>query len=234
VDKTRRIRRENPERCGPVRSFSKLFAESSVVHDNAGSSNGFHTSEEPSGAGRDPIAEGVKRAYQVIDEYIAQGRRAAEQFVGKTGFSAAPSPANLQVLFEQMMRRQTELLPLWLELLGALTSSERPFVSPSKPGEATLQGTAKVAIEISSRQLAQVDLDLRSNSPFAELTIPGLHSVDGEHQPIREIAFESTLARHVIRIRVPDDQPSGTYAGVIVNRKSGHACGSLTVRVRSD
>jgi hypothetical protein len=232
VGKSRRIRRETPERGGPIRKFSGIFAEPSAINGDAGSTDGFHSSARQR-TGQDPIAGGVRRAYQVIDEYIRQGRRAAEQFVQPGGDGAA-TVNNLQILFEQLVRRQTELLPLWLELVGALASGERPTASPLGPSEQMPQRMPRVAIEISSRQPAQVELDFRSDLPLAEVTVPGLHSVEGEHSPIRQVAFDSISGVDVVRIRVPDDQPSGVYAGVIVKRDSGQVCGSVTIRIRSD
>jgi hypothetical protein len=231
VSKSTRIRREKPERTGPIRSFSKLIAEPGATNGH-GAADDSGSSAKGSASAGDPIADGVKRAYQVIDRYINEGRRVAGQFAGANSTAAASAPGNLQSLFEQMMRRQTELLPLWLEMLGALGAVERPSVAPSHPDAATANGVARIAIEVSSRAPVQVELDLRERPPIGELAIPGLHRVEGESPPIKDIAFVSDSGADVLRIRVPDDQPAGVYAGVIVNRKSGHPCGSLIIRVR--
>lgn len=232
MSRSRRIRRESPERIAPNRSLSKLITEPGAINGRGAPSSSSSSAQGSASAG-DPIADGVKRAYQVIDRYINEGRRVAGQFVGANSTAAASAPGNLQSLFEQMMRRQTELLPLWLEMLGALGAPERPSMDPSDPGGSATNGNAKVAIELSSKRPVQVELNLRAHPPIDALAIPGLHPVEGEHPPIKEIAFTSGSGADVLQIRVPDDQPPGVYAGVIVNRKSGHPCGSLTIRLRA-
>ena len=60
-----------------------------------------------------------------------------------------------------------------------------------------------------------------------------LHAGDEKGKPLTEITFVAggTQQLSVLRIVVPDDQPSGVYTGAIVDMKTGEPGGHLILRL---
>ena len=164
----KRLHRVDPVRVGPIRDFSKLYRRLDSV-------NGTHPanlvpSEAPSKAGGGPLAEGVELAYSLIEKYIAEGRRTAEDFNSQP-YSTHATNDNLQDILERMLRFQAEILPLWIETLATLVR-----VAPSRNGHASAPDawprpnggqnaeTMAVFIEVVSVRPVQVSVELRPNS----------------------------------------------------------------------
>ena len=133
----KRLHRADPARIAPARNFSKLYSRPD-------SGNGSNSAKPaPSDAPRKvrsagPLAEGVELAYSVIDKYIADGRRTAEDINSQPYPTRAPTD-NLQDILERMLRFQSEMLPLWIETLATLVK-----VDPSRNGSATTRaGSAR-------------------------------------------------------------------------------------------
>ena len=51
--------------------------------------------------------------------------------------------------------------------------------------------------------------------------------------PLTDVAFERAPHGDLVRlrIRVPDTQPVGIYAGAVVDRDTGEPCGTVSVRL---
>ena len=164
----KRLHRADPARIAPARNFSKLY--SSPDSGNGNNSAKPAQSDAPRkvrSAG--PLAEGVELAYSVIDKYIADGRRTAEDINSQPYPTRAPTD-NLQDILERMLRFQSEMLPLWIETLATLVK-----VDPSRNGSATTREggpgsngspkseTMAVSIEVVSLRPVQVSVELRPN-----------------------------------------------------------------------
>jgi hypothetical protein len=181
----------------------------------------------------DVIADGVKRAYEVIDSYVNEGRRAAEKLIASANSTSGRSPTgNLESTLEKMVRRQTDLLPLWLELFGALTIMERPQGLPASSIGTTLNGNNSLAIDISSLRPVQIHVNLTKQISADALEVLDANPVGGGAPPISGTVLISKSGVDVLRIKVPDDQPPGIYIAVIAERGVGNPCGSVTIKVR--
>src|ERR1700722_4317705 len=233
----KRLHRGDSVRVGPIRDFSKLYRQPESV-------NGTHParpipSESPHKAARGPLAEGVELAYSVIEKYIAEGRRTAEGFNSQP-YSTHATNDNMQEVLERMLRFQAEMLPLWIEMLATLVK-----VDPSRNGHAPATDawprpngaykteTTAVSIEVVSLRPVQVSVDLRPNTEAKSLLSLGLNAVDSSKPALTDISFvpDEVPGRLKLRLRIPESQPSGIYSGVIVNRYSGEARGTLSVRI---
>jgi hypothetical protein len=66
--------------------------------------------------------------------------------------------------------------------------------------------------------------------------VQALRSIDGESPDIADVSVEPSddAGRVIVQVRMSDDQPPGTYAGVIYDEASEHPCGTLSVRLGSD
>lgn len=237
----KRLHRDEPTRVAPVRTFSKLYSKSNSVNNNS-AAKAVQSDGPVRATGGGPLAEGVELAYNVIEEYIAEGRRTAEGFSNQSYASYATRAPNdnLQVLVERMLRFQAEMLPLWIETLATLVK-----VDPSRNGYAPVSDawprsngaqntdTMAVTIEVVSLRPVEVSVQLRPNSEPQSLVALGLSAVDSGKPILRDISLtpDEVTGRIKLRIRIPDSQPPGTYSGVIVNRENGETRGTLSIRI---
>jgi hypothetical protein len=234
----KRLHRDDPTRIAPVRNFSKLYS-------GASSANGTNAAKavKPNAPVRatagGPLAEGVELAYNVIEKYIVEGRRAAEGFNNQPYATRAPND-NLQVLVERMLRFQTEMLPLWIETLASLVKVDpvRNGYAPASDAGPHSNGaqnaeTMAVTIEVVSLRPVQVSVELRPNSEPHSLVALGLSAVDSGKPILKDISLvpDEVAGRVKLRLRIPESQPPGTYSGVIVNRESGETRGTLSIRI---
>jgi len=235
----KRLHREDPARIAPVRNFSKLYSRfSSVNGTNAAKAVQPDAPARAKGGGG-PLAEGVELAYNVIEKYIAEGRRTAEGFSNQQYATRSPND-NLQVLVERMLRFQAEMLPLWIETLAALVKVDparnaHPPASDVGPRSNGAQNadTMAVIIEVVSLRPVQVSVELRPNSEPQSLVALGLSAVDSGKPILKDISLlsDEVAGRVKLRLRIPESQPPGTYSGVIVNRESGETRGTLSIRI---
>jgi hypothetical protein len=235
----KRLHRADPARVAPVRDFSKLYHGPKSTNGRVDPVKPASNDVPRKGKAGEPLAEGVELAYSVIEKYIAEGRRTAE------GFSSEPyaprlANGNVQEILERVLRFQAEMVPLWLETLATLVR-----VDASRNGNAGAPGawphpngghnpeTIPVSIEVVSRRPVQVSVDLRPNSEAKSLVALGLHSVDSGKPTLTDIRFvpDEATNRIKLRIGVPENQPAGTYSGVIVYRDSGETRGTLSIRI---
>jgi hypothetical protein len=240
MDERRRAHRPEPPRIGPQRKLSKLWQGSGTATgdgDPADSSSGGQA--QGGQRGSDPVREGVTIAYRVIERYITEGRRAAEQF-NKRPYDSKVSTDVVRELFERIVRFQNEMLPLWIEALGTFVRSEASATTPPAKGNATphANGTppstpTTISLEIISTRPARVSLELSQSAGGRELMTHGLRAVDPNKPPLNDISFLPSRdpGRETLRIRLTEDQPPGIYSGVIVDREKGEACGTLSVCV---
>jgi hypothetical protein len=239
VSERERLHRPDPVRTAPLRSFSNLYRRPDA--SNGRVTRDDRASAEQAGpvAGGGPLADGVELAYRVIERYVSEGRRTAEQFNSEP-YSMRSATDGAQELLERMLRFQSEMLPMWLEamrsMLGADTSP--PSYTPGSRAKASTNGAAKegstaVSIELISARPVRVSLELREHSETMPLVSLGLRAVDPDRPMLTDISFvpEDNGDGRRLRIRIPDGQPPGVYSGVIVNRDTGEARGTLGVRL---
>ena len=237
----KRLHREDPARIAPVRNFSKLYSRSSPVNGANAAKPVEPDAPARAKGGGGPLAEGVELAYNIIEKYIAEGRRTAEGFSTQAYSTGAPNANdNLQVLVERMLRFQAEMLPLWIETLATLVK-----VDPARNGHAPASDvwprsngaqkadTTAVIIEVVSLRPVQVSVELRPNSEPQSLVALGLSAVDSAKPILKDISLlpDEVAGRIKLRLRIPESQPPGTYSGVIVNRESGETQGTLSIRI---
>lgn len=206
--------------------------------------------------------QGVESAYRVIDEHLQEGRRAAQARIDDahataSGASnmAAVDPAGMKIASEsvqemitQGVRFYSSLAPLWANFVnsvavsaGALNPSygNAPAAAPLAPApiprSAHTTGGAPISIEIASARMTRVTIDLAPQAIAANLATTVLHAIEPDRPPLKDVTFtiDAPANRPVVRIRVPDNQPAGVYNGVIVDKDSGDARGTLTVRIEA-
>jgi len=231
----KRLHRKDPERTGPIRSFSEMYSRQTAREHEQSPKNG--AAPEDRGAARD---EGIGLAYRLIDKHINEGRRSAEALNGKP-YNTRTATDSLQEVIERTVRYSSELLPLWIEAMVTAVRVEPARMPPAPPNSngnggareaGAGEGSTAVAIEMISTRPVTVSIDLRENSERMPLAALGLRAIDRSKPELAEIAIEPDADRGIkVRIHVPSSHPAGTYSSVIVNRETGESRGTLTVRV---
>jgi len=253
MDEHNRFRRDDPAREGPNRSFRSFYQGSQARNGSTTSSTG--PSLGPDGKSpQDAYLGGIGLAYQVIDQYISAGRNAAEQF-NRQFYNLTAGGDELQMLIERLLRFQSEIMPIWLDMVTNLVrvdpqsmagapdrypgmkAPDRSYAGPGSaaggPAPAPAQpATAQFTLEISSQRAVEVSVRLDPGAERTALGCAGLLAANHPETPIAGIGFTSHPDGPIkIRISIADDQPPGIYSGVVVERRSGEPRGTLTIRV---
>ena len=207
-----RLHRQDPARDGPNREFPRYVR-----------SHGLGGRPQP---GDDPIAQGVKLGYSVLDEQMREGRRLAERLRG--GIRPGATAPEFGPLIERALNIYRDMGSLAFAAAEALAgaSSLRGGKSEPAPSQAN-----PYAIEVKSSRRAHVKLDLRGSA--RALQVGPLQAALGGAKPIESVGFEigAQGGEPKLVLDVADDQPAGIYNAVIVDADSGEALGTLTVRI---
>ena len=205
----------------------------------------------------DEARAGIETAYRVINEHLQEGRLAAQTQSGRvagagTGAFATSDPAgvgivadSIQEMLAQGIRLYSSFGPLWAGLVNSIANSAvvrdtaaggisaAPLAPAPMPRSAIAMSPTPIIVEIASTRMTRITVDLAPHANAPNLAIGGLHAIEPEKPPLKEIALtiEPASNRTVVRIRVPESHPAGVYAGVIVDRESGEPRGTMTLRI---
>jgi hypothetical protein len=232
-----RVHRPAMDRTAPRRDFTAMFERngSSTSPDNPADDRPFDQTG-------DPIGNGVRAAYEVIEGYMRQGQQAAQQYAKRSyaPFQTAPETSDLQARSLQLW---TDLVANWFDLLGVLTESMVRPAAASKNGEGTSRqapdGEAaqsqvrpvQLAYEVASAQPVRVYAEFHPGRETIHLATHGLRSLTSSG--CINVAFETPQGDGpvVIKIRVPGGQEPGLYTGALLHAHSGTAVGNLTLQL---
>ena len=232
------LRREDPERNGPIRNFSGLYqwpgADANSNNPPKPPSPNGGSSEGPG----DSSEEGVGLAYRVIEKHISDGKKNAGQFNNKP-YNTRTLTDGLQDVLERTLRSQLELIPGWIDALGSAFRVDPPRMRhpPASPARSQFNGSAKQAsrpmsIEVASIRPVRVSINFSGNGepqPAVALR-DGLDETKPQLSDV-SFAFDEASGEMNVRISVPDNQPPGVYSGVIVSRDAGEPLGTFSVRI---
>ena len=224
-----RLHRDDPVRSGPYRSWSTLFRSSERDGGAPAGDRG------PTSDWSDVVSRGVELGYRVIDEQIKQGQRVAEQIASQS-YGPSAMGNDTQEIGERLMRASADALGIWFELLTTLFG-RGDLLAPWMPGgrrpDAGMARPTRMAVEVASVRPSRVTLDLQPGSAGRALLVHALHAVDPATPPLADVAFDLDPSAEMVgvRIRVPDAQSPGLYAGVVVDRQTGEPRGTISVRI---
>jgi hypothetical protein len=247
--RTERIRRPELERSGPIRDATNYLRDSDSwteknPNDNSRQGNGGQSSK--AGSFDDVVTQGVKLGYKVIEQYITQGQRVAEQ-ISRPFQKGVPEAGTADVV-QGMVRLYKDMAdvcgnaldlmvrnPVFWSWLGSFAQNSDLHAQNGGPG--TLNGTgAAFSVEILSARPTEVMLDVEpSPQPYTPF-VHALHAPDRKVAPLTSIAFQKSPKSNmpVLLLKIPPKQPSGLYTGVVVDRDTNQPRGTLTVRVLPD
>jgi hypothetical protein len=244
VNGTSRIQTPRPERVEPLRTFGTLLGRTPSSADQTGSDH----------APLSQVERGVRAGYEVIAEYLNEGRSSARTFADSE--PQASVPASLEQLTERMFQHASDLGSVWMDLLRTLNrrqndASAEPLAgfstngarggvaSDQAPGEASSPshgvGELPVSVIVSSPLPVQVDVRLHGAPPAAFGVAVHAPRRAGDDRVLRGVTLEWRPAenRLVTCLSLEAEVEPGTYTGVLVARESNVPFGTLCVVVQS-
>jgi hypothetical protein len=190
----------------------------------------------------------------VVDEYIRQGRKAAER-LGGPSLGPAALGGDVTELGTRMMRYATEMMGLWMQLADATMGAgapraAAPAASPAPASEETPSARpvadtmpassppragdgVRVRVEVVSLWPTEVWLDLRPEGVHAPVVAHALRAGDPALPRLDEVIFSNGSVQEppLLRVRIPPSQPPGIYNGLLIDVRTSRPVGTVSVRV---
>ncbi len=229
-----RVKREPPERSGPIR---RAAVGRSSASPGRAAAPGAPSSVEAAVTG--VVERGVDTAYTVIDEYMTRGRNAAGRWSqwtdGRNEMSEAPQfstpwgSSDLMAPWWQMMR-------MWADGLSAFVPGGQgpatAWLNAFVPGASTWSSQApRVEVRVSSKPTAVVTVSLDPGADSMQLTAePPANRGNGKKSSPLGLTLESFPGLVRVSVTVPDDQPADSYT-FTVRDKDHNPRGELRVDV---
>lgn len=232
-EKRTRQRRPTPARTSPIRDFS------TVLHPEPAKPTASAEPQPEQANGQQPrsdflsdtVAQGARLGYAVIQEQIRQGQLIAQQW------TQGKRPGNgfdVSALLQRTMHLSTDLGALLFDVTSAITKNGAGDARRADGASTTSAGVGaqsvanvRMSVEIEARGHTKVMLDLSASAIEGHLHVPALYSLAGDSPPLTRIAFEGLA----LRVQIPDEQPAGTYSGVVVDRRTNEPRGTLSVQL---
>ena len=222
-EKRTRVKRPPPARTSPIRDFSTVLHDEPPGAEHASptrsrkpataSSRGATSFRTPSRTARGSATRSFKNRYARASSSPSSGRR------GNDRATASTSPR----CFSARCICSTDLGALLFDVTSAITrtgagEARRADGAPAAGAGAGAHGVAnaRLSVEIEARGHTKVMLDLAATAIEGHLHVPALYSLDGASAPLTHIVFDGLA----LRVQIPDEQPPGTYSGVVVDQRT--------------
>jgi len=255
-----RPRRPHLDRTEPHRGFAGLFIGTPepgapAARPRSGEASEPSVGRDASSDGRfpgsDDVADGVGIGYRLIEEYLRHGQQVAQA----TWPADVPSLGGASVAPERLLEYTTQVAGLWFEQMrnafnarppeppaeppGGFTyvapkngNSER---TPAESGSALAKHWAPIVVlSVDAHQPIELSLDLRPESIGRELVVFDLRTSRGDGPRIEQVTATWLDERRIrLQLRIPQAQPVGAYASVVVDAHSNVPVGTLSLRILS-
>jgi len=213
---------------------------------------GASSSRDPSAPapGADDVADGVGIGYRLIEEYLRHGQQVAQTTwpadIPSFGGSGGVAP-------ERLLQYTTQVAGLWFEQLREAFQARPPqgsteplggfsYVTPktSSTKAATPESQANVSkpspplvvLNVETRKPIEVSFDLHAECHGRELAVFDLRTSRGDGPRIEHVTATWLDERRIrLTLRVPEAQPAGAYASVVVEAGSNVPVGTLSLRI---
>jgi hypothetical protein len=230
-----------PARTGPIRNPLSpppgIFG--GAVAD--GGSNGRPGTKPPYDVGG-IVENGVRTAYQVIEEYMRRGYEAAN---GNQNHQERRGPMDeKRANFYGMQNPWGAMQPFteqWLMAMRAWTNAWASFIpggwpqqqawNPAGTSHANSEAMPAVSVQLTSRRPAEVITNLRPGADGMDLGVDPLYHDAGSSARIEQLRVSITRVPGRVRVSVSvdADQPAGRYYGAIRNLADRSIVGDLSV-----
>jgi hypothetical protein len=247
--KNERLRRKDPSRTQPIRGWGQLFRQPSA---DPATGNG---SSDPSGAPdedksiNEAVAEAVDLGYRIIEEQINHGKRVAEQ-VSTRKYTSNSVGDDASEMVRRLLQFYTDFGSICFDMIETFSRSSilsdgvRNLMNRGPTGEQDAAekpingsaGLGTLPLDVQSARPARVELDLEGLPNGCRLGVHALCALDPEKPPLRDICFlyDDHPERPTLKVRVPADQPTDVYTGVVIDTASNLARGTISIRIGDD
>jgi hypothetical protein len=244
MNSDKRITRPLPERTGPLRNWSTLFAPWTAAAPAAtGAAPGAD-----GGALGDVVTRSVELGYRVIDEYIRQGQRAAQR-LNQPAYGAQTMAGDVQDLAMRLTNYASDLAAVWLQLVqlaaagtptanptnGAAAPEAAPAAAPAETAAShdPAPAAARVRVAVRAAQPTEVAVDIHPDATARPLIAHALRAGDAVLPRLDDVSFEPATdgGTAVLRIHVPPGHPAGVYEGMLIDEQSNRPVGTVSVTV---
>jgi len=235
-----RRKRPSLDRTKPVRSWTPASGATASAAPPAATTGSDDAKPRP--RFEDAVARSVELGYRVVDDYIQQGQRAAQR-LSEGRLSAEVLTSEVNDLGGRIARYASDFFGAWVELLelAAVGSAARqsagngpaaPEPPPAPPPtRKPSNGGLRVAV-VASRPV-EVALDLRGERVTGTLRVHELRAADPKKPRLSDVKIVSDGpdATPILRVRVPDEHPEGTYEGLLIDEGTNRPVGNVRLVV---
>jgi hypothetical protein len=247
-----RIKRPTTERTEPQRAVGGARPDLPLP------SNPEAPQSANSAETKDNAYRAVNDAYRLVDDYLREGQRMAENIwlpiAGQAdgGQSTAPSleaPGRFMRAMSDMTLAWVEVMQQWSAAAQPAPKHEAPtgHAGPFKadrergngaPGPAPSKekegraGRRALSVSVESVGRVQVSVSFDDFHDATRLVAGAMTCFGASAPPIEQVSVgvgPDQLPE--LRIVVPPGQPAGTYHGLLANADTHHPCGSVSLRI---
>jgi hypothetical protein len=196
---------------------------------------------------RDGAYRALNDAYRLVDEYLRQGQKMAENAWLPSAASGAGFEAGLGAP-GRFMRAMGDMTMAWVEVMQAFTNAASapakeapigsagafkvPAPSVPVPVPTTQARASELTVRVQASGRVEVSIQLGELSNAGQLAPTELRSLAGHVEPIRDVSLVVVPgATPVLQIVVPDGQPVGMYNGLLLEAKSHKPRGTVSLSV---
>jgi hypothetical protein len=179
----------------------------------------------------DIIKQAVDLGYQVINQQIAEGRKAA-QLIRQGTYTAGAAEMDIAQLIQRILQLAKDLSVTGFDLVSAVVKDPRRAASPPSyaASSAAAPRMSQIAIEARSKKPVQVSCHWNPSAPHFVPFVRTLKSADRSVPPLTAVRFALTSDKQpMLVVEIPDEQPVGTYTGPIVDPISNEERGLVSI-----
>ena len=207
-----RVRRSAQSNSGPQRNISGVFGD----------------------INNDYIEESVKNAYRIVEPWMKQGQRMAQQ-LGQNAYGPLMLPDSTRDLQGRWLQISGEMVATWFDMMGAASDWVMPGLMPGnsddsndrkshKDRSSSREKISSHDFMISGHQPARVKIKLGPIDANCRLRAKGF----GKGIKVR---FRARSNRLMVRVKISEEAESGSYKGKIVDRDYGDVLGRIRIEV---
>jgi hypothetical protein len=235
------VQRTDPRRVWPAEDAPPRHDSTSEAE-----AEGSPSGSEPSGA-RDASYKAINDAYRLIDEYVRQGQKMAENLWLPTDRPSGADESGFKAPL-RFMRAMGDMTMAWVDVMQRWTNDAvapsgaavGPFTAgrapPEQPRAEPSNGAPRspaLRVSVKARGVVEVSVHLGEGTKLGDLSPGELRPFSGDAAPIKGVALEAGSPGEgpLLRIVVPDDQLPGTYNGLLVDRSTQRPRGTVSLSI---
>jgi hypothetical protein len=172
------------------------------------------------------IKKAAELSYTVIEDQCSECRSAVEG-IRSGDYSSGQAEEHIKNSVTRAFSLIKDMALLWYDCISA-TIRNPLFAKASAPN-------IQVAIKTRSAMPVQVECKLQPTNVRFVPSVRALFAADNKLPPLTNLKFTvSPEIEPILFVNVPDDQPAGTYSGVIVDAETNKPGGTISVIIEAE